>query len=202
MGSRVFHVGQLGRASDLKVITNMLAFIHLVACGEALMLASGGARPSPGLGGHRGQLGHELRARDRGTGDPQRELRHRLHARSRAQGSRSGAVARRGDRGAARARVATQRPSRPRRSATAARPRRRWWCGFSRRRSGRRSGPRASRPASSPQRASAGAASETTADGDGPGSGDAEQLVGVGDGDPAHHPVVVRLVVPHAPERR
>jgi 3-hydroxyisobutyrate dehydrogenase len=39
MGSRVFHVGALGRASDLKVITNMLAFIHLVACGEALMLA-------------------------------------------------------------------------------------------------------------------------------------------------------------------
>jgi 3-hydroxyisobutyrate dehydrogenase len=40
MGSRVFHVGALGRASDLKVITNMLAFIHLVACGEALMLAN------------------------------------------------------------------------------------------------------------------------------------------------------------------
>lgn len=39
MGGRVFYVGPLGRASDLKVITNMLAFIHLVACGEALMLA-------------------------------------------------------------------------------------------------------------------------------------------------------------------
>jgi 3-hydroxyisobutyrate dehydrogenase len=39
MGGRVFHVGPLGRASDIKVITNMLAFIHLVACGEALMLA-------------------------------------------------------------------------------------------------------------------------------------------------------------------
>jgi 3-hydroxyisobutyrate dehydrogenase len=39
MGGRVFHVGPLGRASDLKVITNMLAFVHLVACGEALMLA-------------------------------------------------------------------------------------------------------------------------------------------------------------------
>jgi 3-hydroxyisobutyrate dehydrogenase len=39
MGSRIFHVGPLGRASDLKVITNMLAFIHLVACGEALMLS-------------------------------------------------------------------------------------------------------------------------------------------------------------------
>jgi 3-hydroxyisobutyrate dehydrogenase len=40
MGSRVFHVGPLGRASDLKVITNMLAFVHLVACGEALMLSA------------------------------------------------------------------------------------------------------------------------------------------------------------------
>ena len=39
MGGRVFHVGPLGSASDLKVITNMLAFIHVVACGEALMLA-------------------------------------------------------------------------------------------------------------------------------------------------------------------
>ncbi len=39
MGGRVFHVGPLGRASEIKVITNMLAFVHLVACGEALMLA-------------------------------------------------------------------------------------------------------------------------------------------------------------------
>jgi 3-hydroxyisobutyrate dehydrogenase len=39
MGGRVFHVGPLGSATDLKVITNMLAFVHLVACGEALMLA-------------------------------------------------------------------------------------------------------------------------------------------------------------------
>jgi 3-hydroxyisobutyrate dehydrogenase len=39
MGERVIHVGPLGKASALKVITNMLAFIHLVAAGEALMLA-------------------------------------------------------------------------------------------------------------------------------------------------------------------
>ena len=39
MGSRSFHLGKLGAASDLKVITNMLAFVHLVACGDALMLA-------------------------------------------------------------------------------------------------------------------------------------------------------------------
>jgi 3-hydroxyisobutyrate dehydrogenase len=39
MGDEVFRVGPLGRASDLKVITNMLAFVHLIACGDALMLA-------------------------------------------------------------------------------------------------------------------------------------------------------------------
>ena len=39
MGGAVFHVGPLGKASVIKVITNMLAFIHLVAAGEALMLA-------------------------------------------------------------------------------------------------------------------------------------------------------------------
>jgi 3-hydroxyisobutyrate dehydrogenase len=39
MGGRIFHMGPLGSASVIKVITNMLAFIHLVADGEALMLA-------------------------------------------------------------------------------------------------------------------------------------------------------------------
>jgi len=39
MGGKIFHVGGLGSASVLKVITNMLAFVHLVATGEALMLA-------------------------------------------------------------------------------------------------------------------------------------------------------------------
>jgi 3-hydroxyisobutyrate dehydrogenase len=38
-GGRVFHVGPLGAASAMKVITNMLAFVHVVAAGEALMLA-------------------------------------------------------------------------------------------------------------------------------------------------------------------
>ena len=42
MGGRVFYVGELGKASMIKVITNMLAFIHLVADGEALMLAKKG----------------------------------------------------------------------------------------------------------------------------------------------------------------
>jgi 3-hydroxyisobutyrate dehydrogenase len=39
MGGEIFYVGELGKACVLKVITNMLAFIHLVAAGEALMLA-------------------------------------------------------------------------------------------------------------------------------------------------------------------
>jgi 3-hydroxyisobutyrate dehydrogenase len=42
MGGKVFYVGDLGQASVIKVITNMLAFIHLVADGEALMLAKRG----------------------------------------------------------------------------------------------------------------------------------------------------------------
>jgi 3-hydroxyisobutyrate dehydrogenase len=39
MGDPVLYMGPLGSATVSKVITNMLAFIHLVAAGEALMLA-------------------------------------------------------------------------------------------------------------------------------------------------------------------
>ncbi|MGI9499920.1 MAG: NAD(P)-dependent oxidoreductase [Geminicoccaceae bacterium] len=39
MGGEVIHMGALGQASVIKVITNMLAFIHLLAAGEALTLA-------------------------------------------------------------------------------------------------------------------------------------------------------------------
>ena len=42
MGDQIFHMGPLGSAAVIKVITNMLAFIHLVADGEALMLAKRG----------------------------------------------------------------------------------------------------------------------------------------------------------------
>jgi 3-hydroxyisobutyrate dehydrogenase len=42
MGKQIFHVGPIGSASVIKVITNMLAFSHLVAAGEALMLAKRG----------------------------------------------------------------------------------------------------------------------------------------------------------------
>jgi 3-hydroxyisobutyrate dehydrogenase len=41
-GNRIFHMGPLGAAAIIKVITNMLAFIHLVADAEALMLAKRG----------------------------------------------------------------------------------------------------------------------------------------------------------------
>ncbi|MXY76295.1 MAG: NAD(P)-dependent oxidoreductase [Acidimicrobiia bacterium] len=39
MGRRILHVGGLGSASVLKVVTNYLASVHLVALGEALMVA-------------------------------------------------------------------------------------------------------------------------------------------------------------------
>ncbi|HMK92085.1 MAG TPA: NAD(P)-dependent oxidoreductase [Thermoleophilia bacterium] len=42
MGGQVFYIGPLGQASKIKVITNMLAFIHLLADSEALMLAKRG----------------------------------------------------------------------------------------------------------------------------------------------------------------
>ena len=42
IGNKLFHMGPLGSAAIIKVITNMLAFIHLLSCGEALMLAKRG----------------------------------------------------------------------------------------------------------------------------------------------------------------
>ncbi len=42
IGNRLFHMGAIGSAAIIKVITNMLAFIHLVADAEALMLAKRG----------------------------------------------------------------------------------------------------------------------------------------------------------------
>ena len=39
MGRNILHVGELGSASVLKVVTNYLASVHLVALGEALMTA-------------------------------------------------------------------------------------------------------------------------------------------------------------------
>ena len=42
IGNQLFHMGPIGSAALIKVITNMLAFIHLVADAEALMLAKRG----------------------------------------------------------------------------------------------------------------------------------------------------------------
>jgi len=42
LGKTILHMGPLGSAAVMKVITNMLAFIHLVAAGEALMLGKRG----------------------------------------------------------------------------------------------------------------------------------------------------------------
>ncbi len=42
IGNKMFHMGPIGSAAVIKVITNMLAFIHLVADAEALMLAKRG----------------------------------------------------------------------------------------------------------------------------------------------------------------
>ncbi len=39
MGGQVLYMGKLGNASVIKVISNMLAFLHLVGLGEGLMLA-------------------------------------------------------------------------------------------------------------------------------------------------------------------
>ena len=39
MGGEVLHLGPVGTASTMKVITNLLAFVHVVAAGEAMMLA-------------------------------------------------------------------------------------------------------------------------------------------------------------------
>lgn len=38
-GDPIIHLGDIGAASTLKVITNMLAFVNLIAAGEGLMLA-------------------------------------------------------------------------------------------------------------------------------------------------------------------
>lgn len=40
MGGRVIYLGGIEQASVTKVVTNMLAFIHLIAAGEALMLCA------------------------------------------------------------------------------------------------------------------------------------------------------------------
>ena len=38
IGGEIIYMGKMGNASVVKVVTNMLAFIHLIAAGEAMML--------------------------------------------------------------------------------------------------------------------------------------------------------------------
>ena len=58
MGGRVIHLGGIEQAAVTKVVTNMLAFIHLIAAGEALMLcAKAGRRSARGLRGDCRKLG-------------------------------------------------------------------------------------------------------------------------------------------------
>jgi 3-hydroxyisobutyrate dehydrogenase len=63
MGNRIFHMGPLGSSAIIKVITNMLAFIHLKATSEALMLAKRGGLDlgRPGMRSRR-QSGNSFRA--------------------------------------------------------------------------------------------------------------------------------------------
>ena len=57
MGGRVIHLGGIEQAAVTKVVTNMLAFIHLIAAGEALMLcAKGGVDLARGVPGDRREL--------------------------------------------------------------------------------------------------------------------------------------------------
>jgi 3-hydroxyisobutyrate dehydrogenase len=37
MGGEIIYMGKMGNASVVKVVTNMLAFIHLIAAGEAIL---------------------------------------------------------------------------------------------------------------------------------------------------------------------
>ena len=105
MGGEVLHVGPLGSASVIKVITNMLAFIHLVAVGEALMLARrGGIDLAKAFEAIRASSGnsfvHETESQVILVG----QLRHRLHHGPRVQGPGPRAAARARLRRAARAR--------------------------------------------------------------------------------------------------
>ncbi len=75
MGGRVIHLGGIEQAAVTKVVTNMLAFIHLIAAGEALMLcAKAGVDLRAAFEAHRREFRQQLRPRNREPGDPQRQL--------------------------------------------------------------------------------------------------------------------------------
>ena len=64
MGRRILHTGALGSASVLKVVTNYLCSVHLVALGEAMMVAKNAGMDlnflhafDPFIGGTSGSFG-------------------------------------------------------------------------------------------------------------------------------------------------
>ena len=148
MGRRILHTGELGSASVLKVVTNYLASINLVAIGEAFAVAAqAGIGHDHDLRGDPHLVGQLVRTRDRRTGDPQRLLRHQLHDGSRPEGH--GLVSRGRLAGAASISTSdlwcstssTRRPS-----ATARVPCLPGWCSDSKTRWARAFGRRGSRP--------------------------------------------------------
>ena len=97
LGHQILHTGEIGSASMLKVLTNYLCTVHLVALAEALTTCQGrGSRHEHDLRGHPHLVGQLVRARDGVAGHPERQPRHRLHHGPGDQGR--GAVRPAGDR--------------------------------------------------------------------------------------------------------
>ena len=87
LGHQILHTGELGSASMLKVMTNFLCTVHLVALAEALTTCKAlGLDMNTTYEAHPHLVGQFVRARDRVAGDPERQPRHRLHDGPRHQG--------------------------------------------------------------------------------------------------------------------
>jgi 3-hydroxyisobutyrate dehydrogenase len=79
IGGKILHMGPLGSASVVKVITNLLALGHLILAGEAFMLGKkSGNRPDSAFRGYQGQLRQQLHHRDGVAAGLQRELSGRM----------------------------------------------------------------------------------------------------------------------------
>ena len=88
LGGRVFFVGALGTASSIKVVSNMLAFIHIAASAEAFMLCKrSGVDLRLAWEYSSRELRRQLHPRDREHDHPERQLRRRLLVRPLPQGS-------------------------------------------------------------------------------------------------------------------
>ncbi len=129
IGGKVFYIGPLGSASVIKVITNMLAFIHLVGVGEALMLARrAGLDLAQSFEVIKASSGSSFVHETESQGDPERQLRHRLHDRTspaRTSDSRTSSATSSACRSSWH--PWSSRRSCARESSTGARRGRRWW---------------------------------------------------------------------------